>query len=44
MSETESSEYDDEDLSRPPRKIQTPLKPSVAVKTEEIEADETAPR
>jgi hypothetical protein len=41
MSETESSEYDDEDLSRPPRKMQTPLKPSVVVKRQDVEGDET---
>jgi hypothetical protein len=41
MSETEDSEYDDEDLSAPPRKMQIPLKPSDALKREHVEADET---
>jgi len=42
MSETESSEYDDEDLSRPPRKAQTPVKQAVSiVKKEQGQEDET---
>jgi hypothetical protein len=40
MSETEDSEYDDEDLSAPPRKMQTPLKSSDALKRD-VDGDET---
>jgi hypothetical protein len=42
MSETESSEFDDEDLSAPPRNIQTPVKTSRTVKTQDVkQQDET---
>jgi len=41
MSDTED-DFDDEDLSAPPRHIHNPVKPSVvAVKTQDAEADET---